>query len=97
MLGSSTAELMGYYYKNLAQGATKHNALQKAKLKYLQSQSRAERMAPFYWAGFVGIGDSQPLKKENPVQWYWWLGGLVVLLSGGYMFYRRSASISSHK
>jgi CHAT domain-containing protein len=53
---TSTTELMLVFHKNLesATAMTKAEALRRASLKLLRSKQHAH---PFYWAGFVIIGD----------------------------------------
>lgn len=50
----STAELMTEFYKLLAQGISKSEALRKAQLKLLK-QSQYDH--PFYWASFILVGN----------------------------------------
>lgn len=54
----STSELMGLFYQHLNDGLPKNKALQQAKLDFLQTSSMVE---PFFWAGFIPIGDVSPL------------------------------------
>ena len=53
----ATAEITKDFYKNLSKGATKSEALHKAKLNYLKNHSGAEA-SPHYWASLVLIGDT---------------------------------------
>ena len=50
----STKELMVEFYRQLAAGQTKAEALQSAEVKLLKSQKFAR---PLYWAPFVLMGD----------------------------------------
>lgn len=50
----STADLMTYFYSFLSRGLTIQEALNKAKIKMLDSEYRS----PYYWAAFVLIGDA---------------------------------------
>ncbi len=52
----STANLMTQFYQFLAQGKSKVQALQQAKLKLLTGTNPTLRH-PYYWAGFVLIGN----------------------------------------
>lgn len=49
----STASLMGNFYKNLADGLTKAEALRQAKLTLLLNPRYSN---PYYWAGFILVG-----------------------------------------
>jgi len=76
----STAKLMEQFYRYLRQGERKSRALQLAKLDLIKS-GKAD---PFYWAGFVLIGDSSPIDfSDLPSKTDWRLAvvlGLVVAL-----------------
>jgi CHAT domain-containing protein len=51
---NSTSALMSEFYKNLAAGQPKAQALQNAQLKLIQNPEYAH---PFYWAPFILMGD----------------------------------------
>jgi len=55
-----TKDLMVGFYRHLKRGKTKNEALQLAKLEYLQQQI-GENLHPYYWAGVIGIGDMDKL------------------------------------
>ena len=57
----STAILMEDYYRQIAAGADKSSALQRAKLKYLSANKNSIAAHPIFWAAFVQIGIDQPL------------------------------------
>jgi len=57
---ASTAEIMTYFYQYLEAGDTKDVALHKAKLQYIRKADPNFRH-PYFWAGFIGIGDMSPL------------------------------------
>jgi CHAT domain-containing protein/Tfp pilus assembly protein PilF len=62
----ATAKFMEYFYKDLTQGLSKGKALQRAKIKMLNS----EYSHPFYWAAFVLNGeDRSSVKIEKPSFW----------------------------
>ncbi|MCZ6566308.1 MAG: CHAT domain-containing protein, partial [Gammaproteobacteria bacterium] len=56
----SSAKIMNIFYKNLADGLTINDALRQAKLTYLRTTDKI-KSNPFYWAGFVSIGETAPL------------------------------------
>ncbi|MCK6694511.1 MAG: CHAT domain-containing protein, partial [Thermoanaerobaculia bacterium] len=58
---SKTKDLMLDFYRNLRKGMLKDEALRQAKLDYLK-RHRGQAAHPFYWAGFVGIGNMGKLK-----------------------------------
>lgn len=92
MSDQSTSELMPLFYKNLSEGMRKDKALHQAKLAYLDN-ALPEQAHPFYWSGFVSLGDAQPIKKANAVFSFWIFGfGFLGLLACGFGFwwYRRN-------
>lgn len=58
---SQTRHLMVFFYKNLRRGLAKDLALAEAKREYL-SKFRGEEAHPYFWAGFLLIGDSASIK-----------------------------------
>src|SRR5690606_40480933 len=62
----STSELMILFYEYLTQGQSKSEALQNAKLSYLENVQFEELAHPFYWAGFVLSGDDAPINFSPP-------------------------------
>ena len=56
----STASIMNNFYKEIKRGADKDAALRNAKLEYLKNADEV-KSNPFYWAGFVLIGNSDPV------------------------------------
>lgn len=75
----ATIRLMEFFYKNLAAGMEKDAALQAAREAYLNSTRRDH---PYYWAGFVLIGNEDAL-STSPVSRRAMLfggGGLLLIL-----------------
>jgi CHAT domain-containing protein len=58
----STSFLMENFYYFLSKGASKDEALQQAKLKYI-AHTDYLTVHPFYWANFVVTGDTKPIKS----------------------------------
>ena len=87
----SSSQLMPMFYKNLYNGFRKDKALRKAKLDYLDN-SVMEQAHPFYWAGFVGFGDGQPIKQKKSASKFYWIGGFVLLLL--LFFYAKSKRVN---
>jgi tetratricopeptide (TPR) repeat protein len=90
----TTADLMERFYRELASGRTVVSALQAAQLEL-----RGRKPHPFFWAGFVVIGDGDVAVRlregpERPaVGMAALLAGLTVLLITGWAFRRRRATI----
>lgn len=68
----STSMIMENFYTHLKNGMNKDVALQQAKLDYL-AKVDPEYQHPFYWAGFVAIGDMSPLEFQNNNNLLWLL------------------------
>ncbi|WP_420317503.1 CHAT domain-containing protein [Ekhidna sp.] len=60
----STPELMKYFYQNLNEGQTKDVALNNARKQYL-ANAQGKARHPFYWGGFVLIGDNSPIEEDT--------------------------------
>lgn len=66
----STSKLMTTFYRYLADGEPKDNALRKAKLDFL-AEANEIQASPYFWGGFVLVGDNSPIDLEK--NYYWWL------------------------
>lgn len=54
-------EIMKHFYRNVGQGQSKSEALQQAKIGFLNSAKAEELKHPYYWSGFVLNGNAEPL------------------------------------
>jgi len=82
----STAQIMVKFYEELKEGIPKDQALRLAKEHYVDNADPAGRH-PYYWAGFVAIGDMSPLTFKNNKGGLWlWIGLLVTVLLIGQIF-----------
>jgi len=89
----STTKIMIDFYKNLKNGQTKSGALRKSKLKYIKNSSLSES-SPYYWASFVLIGDTSIVSIPSNDYTYLYIGlGLLVLLIGFVIFYKKQKSL----
>lgn len=77
----TTPVLIKQYYDNMAEGMDKCEALRQAKLYSLEYDELFAH--PYYWSGFIYVGDRGPLfleKRPEPVRWLFFaLAGLLVL------------------
>lgn len=80
----STASLMTSFYKKLKKGKRKDVALQEAKLAYLEQVDDPYFSHPYFWSGFVMMGEASPIYDRG--YWRWGLMPLLVLLS--WLLYR---------
>ncbi|MBX2920799.1 MAG: CHAT domain-containing protein [Chitinophagaceae bacterium] len=67
----------------LAGGARKDDALQKAKIYFMQVGGK-EKLLPYFWANMILIGNGDPvyIKKANPFTFEIWHWALIILCIG---------------
>ncbi|MDF1550421.1 MAG: CHAT domain-containing protein [Bacteroidales bacterium] len=86
----SSSIIMESFYRNLSEGKSKSEALQLAKIDYIEKTS-PELAQPKYWAGLVLMGDIAPVKSVKP-----WIKVMIVVfsvllvLSIGFYFRKKS-------
>ncbi len=78
----STSEIMGSFYANLKAGNTKSEALQKAKLHYLNKHKATKLAEPYYWTGFILYGDESTIEipPTSHLVWYVLFTFLIILI-----------------
>jgi CHAT domain-containing protein len=77
----SGAAFFGSFYKNLSQQQPKSVALQKASMDYLQSADNIGAH-PYYWAGFVLIGNDEPVQFASSPLYIWIIAvAFIVMLA----------------
>ncbi|MEP5611901.1 MAG: CHAT domain-containing tetratricopeptide repeat protein [Cyclobacteriaceae bacterium] len=80
----STPELMKFFYQNLKDGQAKDAALNSARKQYLETATGKARH-PFYWGGFVLIGDNKPLDSgSNMLIWMMPIAIVMIVAAGVY-------------
>ena len=85
----STSKLMQLFYKNLADGQPKDEALRNAKLDFLQNANNTFSH-PFYWGGFVVLGNTEPINfHRSNEKIYFLILGLVILLFTAFFLLRK--------
>jgi len=87
----TTSDLMGSFYKNLNTGMKKNEALRIAKLKYLET-AHPSRLHPFYWAGFVLVGNERAVWPVDSMTFQKVVGFgfiLCILIIAILLIYRR--------
>ena len=76
---NTTKEIMVAFYQNLKAGQAKDEALRNAKREYLQNHAESDELQkPFYWAGFVAVGNMTPIDMTPPYQNFM-IGSLILL------------------
>lgn len=77
----SNHSIIQLFYKFLASGLPKNEALRAAKLEFIQTADPLTAH-PYFWANLVAVGDMGPLRNQ-PQHWVWGLG--LGLLSIGFL------------
>ena len=80
-----TAKLMDDFYKNLKDGSGIPEAIRIAKMSFLD-ESSSFRAFPYYWSGFVSLGDPSPVRESGKWQYLFWIIPMIVVL--GYLYLR---------
>ncbi len=86
----TSALILEDFFTFLSRGLSKAEALQRAKLAYLEHADGRAAM-PQYWAGLVLLGDPAPVELERRNGYFLWIafaGGLVLLLGFGLLVRR---------
>lgn len=82
-----TSELMGYFYKFLKKGQRKDEALANAKREFIKNNPLKSH--PYFWAGFIVNGNTDPI-SEIDYQWVFWaFAGIVFLVFFGFLVIRK--------
>lgn len=87
----SAPELMTYFYQNLKEGKSKDVALNNARKQYLATAEGKARH-PFYWGGFVMIGDNSPIEEGTNL--LVWLIPSLIIISMILVLYRRKYKVT---
>ncbi len=88
----NTSELMTLFYQNIKNGMTKDEGLRNAKLAYMEQQSHLGSH-PFYWAGFVPIGNMGTVTVSSSFAGMWKIGLLFLGIILFFLWRKRSAVI----
>lgn len=87
---SSTADLFSAFYEHLDKGLSKSEALQQAKLRYLDGSEMEARKLPFYWAALTLSGDDGQVDISPRTDGrLWWTLAVVATLGLAATLYRR--------
>jgi len=84
-----TQDLMTRFYTYLNEGLPKHRALRQAKLDYLDKQEGPAR-SPFFWAGFIPIGDTAPVASSQNGYWKALTALGILLLAGEWLWRQKN-------
>lgn len=85
---AQTKDIMVRFYQYLDQGLPKNEALYQAKLDYINESPNA-KAHPFYWAGYIPLGDMSALQINSGSNSLLWGLALLVLIVLGLGFFLR--------
>ncbi len=80
----SSSELMTDFYKYLKKGKSKQEAMRLAKVDYLDASDDLTSN-PYFWSGFVVLGDSSPIYKKSGIAY--WIS-IIALFIGLLIFFQ---------
>ncbi|MEL7421457.1 MAG: CHAT domain-containing tetratricopeptide repeat protein [Bacteroidota bacterium] len=89
----STKDILILFYENLKEGMSKHEAMRRAKLAYLDSSPPAYQ-SPYYWSHLSVIGDSSELEVLSGSRFGRFalpIGLPLLILGGLFLWYRRKS------
>jgi CHAT domain-containing protein len=91
----STADIMVRFFKHLRKGKGIAMALTLAKTDYLQAVplGSTQLLHPYYWAGFVEIGDDQELQYNTEKITWFAISGVAILLFLSLIYRNRNTRI----
>lgn len=82
----ATYEITNQFYRYIADGLSKDEALQRAQIDWLDQAEGAGEL-PNYWAGLIIVGDAEPL--DAPRRWPWIAGSALLVVAGIGLWWRR--------
>ncbi len=86
-----TRDIMVFFYENLKKGMNKDEALTTAKRQYLDDTTESGTANPYFWAGFIPIGNMEAidLSEKRPLSIWGILVGFVALSSLVFWFWKK--------
>jgi CHAT domain-containing protein len=84
----SSSELMTDFYKYLKKGKSKQEAMRLAKIDYLDASDDLTSN-PYFWSGFVVLGDSSPIYRRSGM--VYWIS-IIALFIGILLFFQYKKS-----
>ena len=77
----ATRKIMTVFYQGISDGLSKSQALRAAKKSYLKTEIIPQKKHPFYWSGFIFLGDDAPMQLDHPTNyWLFTICGLLLFL-----------------
>ncbi len=87
----SGADIMSKFYSNLKDGLSKDEALQKAKIEYINSATQLQAH-PYFWSAYVNIGNNQPLRRNHLSDYL--IYSAIIIFSGLVLFFLKRKKLS---
>jgi len=78
---------MNHFHTNIAEGKTVSESLSDAKRKYI-NEAVSKNVHPFYWAGFIQIGNSE--NYDNSFNFNWLYLAISIILFFGIIFFKKN-------
>jgi len=75
----SNNKIISSFYRHIAKGECKDRALQQAKIEYLDNSDATKRL-PFYWAGFIQMGNTKAIENLSNTNFYLKLLGILCVV-----------------
>ena len=85
----SARNLVSNYFNRLHEGLGKADALRAAQLDFLAQTKSDELMHPYYWAGFMLVGNNEPVGNRPSTPFWYWAAALTVAVAGGLLVWKR--------
>ncbi|MBI5219074.1 MAG: CHAT domain-containing protein [Bacteroidia bacterium] len=82
---NSSGELIKNFYRHFTSGKSKTESLRLAKLDFLE-HSEDTKNHPYFWAGYVNIGDTSPLYPARNRNYLFVITGIFLLIASGIIF-----------
>lgn len=89
----ASVPLINDFYDGLRSNKSKSLSLSAAKRNYL-SLNTGMNAHPFFWAGYISIGNDEPINLENNNLWLWIflsIGVILILAFLGLIFFKRKS------
>ena len=79
---------MKVFYRELKKGKRKSEALQQAKLEFLEN-AKGMPSHPYFWSSFYILGDDAPIIFENEIDYWKWILVALVCIFAAFLFFRK--------
>jgi hypothetical protein len=79
---------MTNFYENVSDGLSKDEALRKAQQQFMSENKDPLYRHPYYWAGFVVMGDTSPIDMGMSYLVYL-IAGFLIVVTGALIVGRR--------